>query len=114
MGRLAAIRIRELVSSIRHRTLLYTLLEIVDDWSKRGSTKGTGPHPCVRSEEFDLILDSNKMIKGLEPWQDYPAIQRVLREEEEALGLRRVPGRFSERSASGGEVYVKVLRQAFT
>jgi hypothetical protein len=37
-------------------------------------------------------------------WQDYPAIQRVLREEEEALGLRRVPGRFLERSASGGEV----------
>lgn len=37
-------------------------------------------------------------------WQDYPAIQRVLREEEDALGLRRVPGRFSERSASGGEV----------
>src|SRR2546422_3809873 len=37
-------------------------------------------------------------------WQDYPAIQRVLREEEEALGLRRVPGRFSERSASGGDV----------
>jgi hypothetical protein len=37
-------------------------------------------------------------------WRDYPAIQRVLREEEEALGLRRVPGRFSERSASGGEV----------
>jgi Relaxase/Mobilisation nuclease domain len=37
-------------------------------------------------------------------WQDYPAIQRVLREEEEALGLRRVPGRSSERSASGGEV----------
>src|SRR5438093_1109283 len=37
-------------------------------------------------------------------WQDYPAIQRVLREEEEALGLRRVPGRFSERSATGGEV----------
>ena len=25
-------------------------------------------------------------------WQDYPTIQRVLREEEEALGLRRVPG----------------------
>ncbi len=37
-------------------------------------------------------------------WQDYPAIQRVLREEEEALGLRRVPGRFSERSVSGGDV----------
>src|SRR5881296_1692310 len=33
-------------------------------------------------------------------WQDYPAIQRVLREEEEALGLRRVPGRFTERAAS--------------
>ncbi len=32
-------------------------------------------------------------------WQDYPAIQRVLREEEEALGLRRVPGRFTERAA---------------
>src|SRR2546428_6731600 len=37
-------------------------------------------------------------------WQDYRAIQRLLREEEEAAGLRRVPGRFSERSASGGEV----------
>src|SRR3989441_4500912 len=37
-------------------------------------------------------------------WQDYPAIQRVLREEEEALGLRRVPGRFSERSVSGADV----------
>jgi len=37
-------------------------------------------------------------------WQDYPAIQRVLCEEEQALGLRRVPGRFSERLASGAEV----------
>src|SRR2546426_7959232 len=37
-------------------------------------------------------------------WQDYPAIQRVLREEEEALGLRRVPGRFAERSESGADV----------
>lgn len=37
-------------------------------------------------------------------WQDYPAIQRVLREEEEALGLRRVPGRFTERAASERDV----------
>ena len=37
-------------------------------------------------------------------WQDYPAIQRVLREEEEALGLRRVPGRFTEREASERDV----------
>src|SRR3989442_15327171 len=37
-------------------------------------------------------------------WQDYPAIQRVLREEEEALGLRRVPGRFTERTVSEREV----------
>lgn len=38
-------------------------------------------------------------------WQDYPAIQRVLREEEEeALGLRRVPGRFTERAASDRDV----------
>src|SRR6266705_3708319 len=37
-------------------------------------------------------------------WQDYPAIQRVLREEEEAFGLRRVPGRFSERAASERDV----------
>lgn len=37
-------------------------------------------------------------------WQDYPAIQRVLREEEEALGLRRVPGRFTERTASERDV----------
>lgn len=31
-------------------------------------------------------------------WQDYPTIQRVLREEEEALGLRRVSSRSPERS----------------
>ncbi len=37
-------------------------------------------------------------------WQDYPAIQRVLREEEEVLGLRRVPGRFAERAASERDV----------
>jgi len=37
-------------------------------------------------------------------WQDYPAIQRVLREEEEALGLRRVPGRFTERAVSERDV----------
>src|SRR5213594_266100 len=37
-------------------------------------------------------------------WQDYPAIQRVLREEEEALGFRRVPGRFTERATSEREV----------
>ena len=37
-------------------------------------------------------------------WQDYPAIQRVLREEEEALGLRRVPGRFTESAASERDV----------
>jgi hypothetical protein len=37
-------------------------------------------------------------------WQDYPAIQRVLREEEEALGLRRVPGRFTERATSERDV----------
>ena len=37
-------------------------------------------------------------------WQDYPAIQRVLREEEETLGLRRVPGRFTERAASDRDV----------
>jgi hypothetical protein len=37
-------------------------------------------------------------------WQDYLAIQRVLREEEEALGLRRVPGRFTERAASERDV----------
>lgn len=33
-------------------------------------------------------------------WQDYPTIQRVLREEEEALGLRRVPSRAPERSSA--------------
>src|SRR5437867_10309713 len=37
-------------------------------------------------------------------WQDYPAIQRVLREEEEALGLRRVPGRFTEGTASQRDI----------
>src|SRR5258708_17134279 len=29
-------------------------------------------------------------LKAWRPWRDYPAIERVLREEEEALGLRRV------------------------
>src|SRR5437667_4869596 len=37
-------------------------------------------------------------------WQDYPTIQRVLREEEEALGLRRVPGRTPERASAERDV----------
>jgi hypothetical protein len=32
-------------------------------------------------------------------WQDYGAIQRVLREEERALGLRQVPGRLGDQLA---------------
>ena len=32
-------------------------------------------------------------------WQDYPTIQRVLREQEEALGLRRVSSRIAEQSS---------------
>lgn len=33
-------------------------------------------------------------------WQDYPTIQRALRDEEEALGLRRVSSRSPERSSA--------------
>jgi MobA/VirD2-like, nuclease domain len=38
--------------------------------------------------------------KAWSRWQDYPAIRRVLREEEEALGLRRLPGRSPERPST--------------
>ena len=37
-------------------------------------------------------------------WQDRPIIQQVLREEEKALGLRRVPGRLTSREQLGLEL----------
>ena len=42
--------------------------------------------------------------KAWSRWQDYPTIRRVLREEEEALGLRRLPGPSRERTPAGRDV----------
>src|SRR3989442_8276874 len=51
----------------------------------RKSTRLNSSHVRISYAVFCLEKKKSR-------WQDYPAIQRVLREEEEALGLRRVPG----------------------